>query len=67
MGSEETVHLARAATADGAAARQVAAEDVGIALVHRRPNVVELGDERVFQPIDTSLRRHDGEHRLCVS
>ena len=29
--------------------------------------MVELGDERMFQPIDTGLRRHDGEHRLCAS
>lgn len=44
--------LACAEPAERAPARKVPTEHVGVAFIHRWPDVVEFGDESVFEPVD---------------
>ncbi len=55
-GTERVSHLAGTAHTHATRAGEVAAEDVRVAFVYRRADVVELGDERVLEPVDEHLR-----------
>lgn len=63
-GTAQRAYLARAAAPYRAPAGKVTAQHVCITFIHRRAYVVELGDERVLEPVDAHLGRHDCQHGL---
>ena len=52
-------HLPRAAPTDGTPASEVTTEDVDVTLVDGGSDMVELGDEGVFEPVDEHFGNHD--------
>lgn len=54
-------------TSKGSGEDQVFAEDVGVSFIYRGADVVELGDEAMFEPVDGELRENDGGDGLCVA
>ena len=58
------VNVAVLTGAEPTATREVAAEHVFVTLVNRWADMIELGDEGVFEPIHEGLGEHDGQDGL---
>lgn len=59
-------YLASPISAHSRHAGKIPTKDIYITFVDRRPNMVEFGDESMFEPIHKHFREHDGQHRLMA-
>jgi hypothetical protein len=56
---QRQTYFSRAPPTRGARAGEISAQHIGVAFVHRRSDVIELGDERVLEPIHKRFREQN--------
>ena len=59
-------YFASPISAHGRHAGKIPTKDIYITFVDRRPNMIELGDECMFEPVHEHFREHDRQHGLMA-
>ena len=59
-------YFASPISAHGCHAGKIPTKDIYITFVDRRPNMIEFGDESMFEPVHEHFREHDSQHRLTA-